>query len=246
MKYKKKAITSLVALLLIGMTIYSYFWINDYYKPMKIATDAMLTKGGVTVINKNNWIVFEPQRKKLTAGFIIYPGGKVAPEAYAPTARAIAAEGFEVVIIKMPVNLAVFGIGKATEVIGAFPEIKKWAIGGHSLGGVMAARYVLNNPTKINGLVFWASYPDKDMTKQNVACISISASKDSFVNKDKLAETSNFLPAGAKSIVVNGGNHSGFGYYGLQKGDNKAEISREKQQEEVVAATVGLLKNIIE
>ena len=51
------------------------------------------------------------------AGLILYPGGLVDPQAYAPAARDIASAGFLVVIPPMPLDLAVFAPGKAGEVI---------------------------------------------------------------------------------------------------------------------------------
>ena len=72
---------------------------------------------------------------------IFYPGGRVDPRSYAPAARAIAAQGYLAVITPMPLNLAVFTPGRAAQVIAAYPEIHTWAIGGHSLGGAMAANF---------------------------------------------------------------------------------------------------------
>ena len=41
---------------------------------------------------------------------------------------------------------------------------------------------------------------------------------------------------------IKGGNHSQFGYYGFQRGDNKAEITREKQQQEILAAILTFIE----
>jgi pimeloyl-ACP methyl ester carboxylesterase len=38
-------------------------------------------------------------------------------------------------------------------VIAAHPEIERWAIGGHSLGGTMAASYADDHRATISGLV---------------------------------------------------------------------------------------------
>jgi len=39
----------------------------------------------------------------------------------------------------MPLNLAVFDPDKASEVITTFPKVINWVVGGHALGGSMAA-----------------------------------------------------------------------------------------------------------
>jgi len=42
-------------------------------------------------------------------------------------------------VIKLPPQLQLED--KAAEVITAYPELEYWAVGGHSLGGAMAARF---------------------------------------------------------------------------------------------------------
>jgi Alpha/beta hydrolase family len=44
--------------------------------------------------------------------------------------------------------------------------------------------------------------------------------------------------------VIQGGNHSQFGDYGLQPGDNEATITRADQQKQVVDATAQFLKEL--
>ena len=80
---------------------------------------------------------------------------------YAPLLREISAGGYAVYLVKMPLSLAVLGVDKATDVIAAHPEIEFWYIGGHSLGGSMAANYIYNNPTGMEGLK--TRYPVKDL-----------------------------------------------------------------------------------
>jgi hypothetical protein len=44
-------------------------------------------------------------------------------------------------------------------------------------------------------------------------------------------------------VLIEGGNHSQFGYYGVQLGDNSAGISREQQQELTVEGVLAALRN---
>lgn len=109
-------------------------------------------------VDTDSWLAFLPTEGSKATGFIFYPGGRVDPRSYAPAARAIAAAGYPAIIVPMPLNLAVFGAGKADEVKQAFPEVTRWAIGGHSLGGAMAANYAGSNPDGVDGLVLWAAW----------------------------------------------------------------------------------------
>ncbi len=196
----------------------------------------------VQVIEQNGWMVFQPAAGEPSTGFIFYPGGRVDARAYAPLLRDIAAQGYLAVIVPMPLNLALFGVNAAADVQAAFPAIQTWAVGGHSLGGAMAARYAQANP--VAGLVFWASYPDIDLSQTPLAVVSIYGTRDGVANAESLENSRALLPTGTRWVAVEGGNHSGFGSYGLQPGDNEATISADDQRAQVVAATVELLASL--
>jgi pimeloyl-ACP methyl ester carboxylesterase len=205
---------------------------------MPEAMTALQTNTQVEV-EKNGWIEFTPKMGVPSTGFIIYPGGRVDPTSYAPIAQAISEQGYLVAIIPMPLNLAVFGINRASQVIAAHPEISHWAIGGHSLGGSMAASYAHDHPDLIDGLVLWASYPasSDDLSKFGLDVLSISGSQDGLVNQDKILEAASLLPEATHLLEIQGGNHAQFGWYGPQPGDGTAAISRQDQQEAVIRAT---------
>jgi dienelactone hydrolase len=183
-----------------------------------------------------------------SAGVIFYPGGKVDPRAYAPPMHQIAAQGYLAVIVPMPLNLAVLAPGKASQVMAAYPEIKDWIIGGHSLGGAMAAHFVKQNPTLLDGLFFWAAYPASgdDLSQMDLKVVSISGSLDGLATPDKIDASRVLLPADSIWIPIEGGNHAQFGWYGDQPGDNSAEINREEQQQIAIQAVLDLLKTIIQ
>ncbi|BBF43638.1 carboxymethylenebutenolidase-related protein [Lachnospiraceae bacterium KM106-2] len=223
-----------------ALMVYGVYWINDTYKPMAEAKEAMVGDGEVTVTN-DTYITFKP-KKDTDTGFIFYPGGLVEPESYAPLCRAIAEEGYLVVIVPMKLNLAILSADRADGVIKEYPEIKNWAIGGHSLGGVMAAQYASKHE-EIKGVALYAAYPQGDQLQTSKAKImSVYGSKDGVADLTKVKSAS--LPKGSEWLVIQGGNHCYFGDYGMQKGDNKAEVSRTVQQTKAVAATVALLKAI--
>lgn len=163
-------------------------------------------------------------------GFIFYPGGLVDPAAYAPFAMALAERGIMTVIVPMPLDLAVLGSGKARAVIAARPEIRRWIIGGHSLGGAMAAEFAKKNPGKLSGIVFLASYPAKstNLSALPLKGLSIYGTRDGVAATDFEATLAR-LPAGSRLLQIEGGNHAGFGAYGPQKGDGEATIPRDEQ-----------------
>ena len=213
--------------------------------PMPEALAALQPDSQVSV-STEPWLVFQPAQQVPSTGFIIYPGGRVDPRAYAPQAHEIAAHGYLVVIVPMPLNLAVLGSGQASSVIQAFPDIEKWVIGGHSLGGSMAALYAYNHNDQIDGLVLWASYPasSNNLSNSAIKTSSISASLDGLATPDKIDASHSLLPADTTWVQIAGGNHAQFGWYGDQPGDNPATISRVEQQAQVIQSTLELLHSV--
>ena len=214
--------------------------------PQPEALAAMRSTDEVEVVT-DKWLVFHPRESTPNVGFIFYPGGLVDPRAYAPMARDIAAnKGSLVVIVPMPLNLAVLGSGKAAPVIESFPEIKKWAIGGHSLGGAMASQYAHRTPKSVSGLVLWAAFPpdSSDLSASTLAAMSIYGTRDGLVSIGEIEESRRLLPVDTEFVPIEGGNHAQFGWYGPQKGDLPATISHADQQAQAVAGTISLLDRL--
>jgi hypothetical protein len=220
-------------------------WAYTPLGPMPEALAALET-GPQVQVEAEPWLVFRPADDDPAAGLVLYPGGRVDPRSYAPAARGIAAEGYLVVIVPMPFNLAVFGAGRAAEVMAAFPDVERWAVGGHSLGGAMAARFARQNPERVDGLALWASYPagSDDLSGSGLQVVSVSATRDGLATPADIAASHPLLPADARWVAIEGGNHAQFGWYGAQDGDNPATISREDQQAEIVGATARLLSDL--
>lgn len=214
--------------------------------PYEAETTAIERMNQSIIENNENWIVFDPEGYVPSTGLVLYPGARVDYRAYAPHAEAIAEAGFKVIILPMPLNFAFLGINKAEEVIAAFPEIRTWAVGGHSLGGAMAAEFIKTHPASVKGLVLWAAYPgeNNDLSTTNLQVLSVYASNDEIANLEEIESSKLRLPDETVYLRIDGGNHAGFGWYGSQKGDGALEISKVNQQNQIVAATVTFLKTL--
>ena len=220
-------------------------WAISARRPQTEALEAMKSNHLVDV-QTDRWLVFRPKEKEPEVGFILYPGARVDVRAYGPAAQAIAAEGYLVVIVPMPLNLAGFAINRAAKVINSFPEIVHWAIGGHSHGGAMAASFAYNNPETIKGLVLWSSYPasKNDFSARDVAVASIYETLDGRSVLKGIDSYRHRLPPHTSWVPIEGGCHARFGWYGLQKNENVPTISHEAQQEIITAATLDLLAQV--
>ncbi len=245
MKKPRKRLLMLSPIILIGLSIIFFIFLTtSYYKSIDETLAIFQSDSSVTIEN-GKYITFTPKISTDT-GFIFYPGGKVSENAYAPLCKSIAREGYKVVIVPMPLKLAIFGKNKATDVESSYPEIKNWAIGGHSLGGVMAASFAYTNPSSIKALILYAAYPQdsNNMSAQNIKVVSIWGSKDGVADISKIKAAEKLLPKNSIFQSIEGGNHSQFGNYGFQKGDNLSTISTIQQQNIAVKSTVAALKEI--
>jgi len=239
------AILVLLVIAAVGFVI----WGSTPQGPGDIARQALVSDSLVQVEETSqSWIVFTPVGAQPDTGFIFYPGGHVEYRSYAPALRQIASAGYKVVLVPMPFSLAVLDSGKAADVIESYPDIEYWAIGGHSLGGSMAASFAAGHPDQVKGLVLWASYPptSNDLSQTNLRVVSIYGSLDGVLNRVSLENTRGLLPKATTFIEIQGGNHAQFGDYGLQAGDNTAEISPEKQQEAAAQAAIQMLRQLAE
>lgn len=235
----------LIVVLIAVLAVFSGFivWAETPLGPMPEALAALKSDSAVTVTT-GRWLVFTPLNFTSKVGFIIYPGGRVDYRSYAPEAHAIAAEGYLAVIAPMAFNLAIFSQNAATDVINSYPQVKAWAIGGHSLGGVIAAQYCHDNLGKVQGLVLWAAYLESgtDLSKSNLQVTTIHGTLDGVVSESQIQNSLKQLPPNTIKVDVVGGNHGQFGWYGNQPGDNPAQTSREVQQGKIINATLDMLQ----
>ncbi len=223
------AILVVVALLVAG----TIWYVNDYYHADDIAlavvADADGDADGVVVKElPDGKIAFEPANP--TAGLVFYPGAKVQPEAYAPLLKQLAERGVLCVLVKPLFNLAIIDMDAANGIEGEFPEIDSWAIAGHSMGGVAACDYAERHENEFETVALLASYPAVDLSGFEGNVISLYGTEDGVLNYEKFADAQGLLPADAREVAIEGGNHAYYGNYGEQAGDGVARITRETQQ----------------
>ena len=230
LKNKRKRIifiTTLSALIVLAIIVGACaIYLGDYYRADEEAIGAFLPQG--TVWNEESGrIVFKPEGA--TKGFIFYPGGKVEYTAYIPLMQACAEEGILCVLVKMPFNLAVLDVNAADGIQNEHPEIKEWYIGGHSLGGSMAASYVYDNIEEYEGLILLGSYSTVDLSHTDLLVLSVFGSEDKVMNRKKYEDNKSNLPSNFTEVVIDGGCHAYFGMYGKQDGDGTPTVTNEEQ-----------------
>ena len=202
-------------------------YLGDYYRADHDAIGAFLPQGAAWKEEPDGTVVFKPEGA--TKGLIFYPGGKVEHTAYIPLMQACAEKGILCVLVEMPFNLAVFDINAADDIQKEYPEIESWYIGGHSLGGSMAASYLAEHAQDYDGLILLGSYSTADLSVSDLTVLSVFGSEDRVMNREKYEENKSNLPDDFIECVIDGGCHAYFGMYGAQDGDGTPLITNEEQ-----------------
>ncbi len=224
------SVASLLLLIVIGFIVY----INITYGPDQEAKQVYKDNG--------NSLTFGTEYEDSEIGFIIYPGGKVEPEAYSPLAKQLSDEGYLVVIAKFTFNLGIMDSNAADGIIEKYNEIDEWVIIGHSLGGTAASIYANDNDDIIHSVVFLGSYAYKNLSDNNLNTITITGSNDLVLDTEGFNDSLDNYPDNVNHYTIDGGNHAYFGNYGNQKGDGVATITNSEQQSQTIALILTLLQ----
>jgi len=186
-------------------------------------------------------IEFRPRQQHALGGIIFYQGGRCDPLAYAPLLRPLAVAGFHVFVPQMALRMAVTGANKAANIMRSSPEQRRWFIGGHSMGGSMAAGFAKKHQTELDGLFMIGSYaaamhamPDSDLP-----VLVINGTQDLEVRQSELDAQPDRLPAHTRHVSIVGGDHYQFGSFA---GENvNATISRDDQQAQTVTSLLNFV-----
>lgn len=206
-------------------------------------------------------MVFLPQNQEYRAVIVFYPGAKVEYTAYSGLMYRLAERGYICLLPKMADNVALLSINAVDTLKAARPdesdsvENLDWYLAGHSLGGVAATRYLAewtpgtesgahsekctpgtesgaHFSGEYKGVILCASYPMDSLAGTDMRLLSILGSNDTVVNMKNYEDSKKNWPADATEYVIQGGIHSYFGNYGIQKGDGEPEITADRQLDE--------------
>jgi len=234
-----KKVVAILGIICLSFTFVLGVYVADYYHAKHSYT--------YYVINARVKISHEGDITKLSnnaandKAIIFYPGGKVEAIAYLPFLETIALEGYDCYLIKMPLNLAVFDIDAADQIIEN-TDYNAYYLAGHSLGGAMASEYAYENQDKLAGLFLMGAYVTQDFSDTNFLIREFIGDNDLIINSSDVDNANKYFSSNSALITIVGGNHSNFGDYGLQANDGEALISASKQAQEVATAITDAIK----
>ncbi|HSD06611.1 alpha/beta hydrolase [Flavobacterium sp.] len=238
-KYKRNKVLKFIW---VPIGIVFMLWSFYCYQAHGVGEQYFESDSSIQVNDTDDFYSFTPT-KKFQDVFIFYPGALVDPKAYVPLCRKIAANNIQVYLIKMPWRLASVGYNKPKELHLFNDKTKIYILAGHSLGGKMAAQFAFENPTLINKLILLGTTHPRNfsLNTRKMAVLKIYGSKDGIADEKSIFNNKSKLPITAEFVKLDGANHSQFGYYGFQFGDNQAILDRDKQQAEILKTIMAFL-----
>lgn len=229
----------------------------NYYHVTEEGKQFIKSTHEVVVTSGEDYLFFDGDGDE--SALVFYPGAKVEYTAYGRLMMELAKSGTDCFLVKMPFNMAFLGMNKAEEIREQY-DYKKWYVGGHSLGGAMAANYASKNLENIDGVLLLGAYTVNDLQKteagktntlsgyetddtrelqnQDIHVLVAYGSNDQVVKMENIVAGRKLVPDNYEEVCIEGGNHAMFGDYGPQKGDGEAEITASEQVKKVVDSWV--------
>lgn len=233
----RRAVGGLVSVVVLVALV----WLRPF-AASEVAVTAMEGGDGVQVHDSPTHITLVPDGPAPTTGLVFQPGARVDPRAYVPLLTEVARSGYLVVVVKQPLGIGFTALGAPEEVIDDHPGVARWAVGGHSLGGVVAGIFARDHD--VDGLLLWASFPSESLAGRDLVASSVSGTEDLLTTPQDVEDSRADLPPGATFVAVDGAVHAFFGDYGDQPGDGTPTVSRTDAQARIVEASVALLDEL--
>lgn len=238
---KKKIIIAIICLIIAAVTVF-FVYTFYYTRGDTIATLSLNSSETVNCKRITKGYFFDGPGDKNC--LIFYPGERIEYTAYGPLMHELAKQGYDVILLNVPFNLAIFDIDRAnTYIDNEKYDYENWYVGGHSLGGYAASAYAASHADKIKGVVVLGAVPADSKIDDSLTEVIIYGSNDKLLDTAKLESIKSKFSSNTVLEVIDGGNHAQFGSYGIQNGDGEAKIKASEQVSKTVSIIVKAFKD---
>ena len=237
-------------LIVVGLLGYGIAWAQPFvFRPALVPgqdaiTDAASARARVSLDDVGGRVLsIRPETSDGDLLLVLYPGGLVRPQAYEWLGRALAEQGVQTVIPEFFADLAVTGKDRADALIAHYAAGRTVVIGGHSLGGAMAADYASRHADKLSGLILLAAYPAGgiDLTGTTFASLALMGENDQVAAASAVRGGLAQLSPTSTLEVIPGSAHACFGRYGPQAGDGIPSVDRASAEQAIIERVVAYL-----
>jgi pimeloyl-ACP methyl ester carboxylesterase len=200
--------------------------------------DVFLADGG-------SRLMLIPSGGELNTGLIMFPEGNMDIRTYAPIGQEIARRGYAVAFLSRRLETEASVAEENARIdalMAAYPQIKRWVVGGHTWGAQVGARFAAGFPDRVAGVVLWGARlsADSSLADTDLPVLMVYGTLDDQ-NVDLVASNRPWLPEQTVWTPIEGGNRVRFASFGPMAADVGATISAEEQQAQAAASTVEFL-----
>lgn len=239
-------LASILLTVLLAGWIAAIAWLRPF-PAVEPALSSMQSTSTVVVEESPTSITMLPGLDPSPVGVFFQPGARVDARAYAAVLRPLADAGFTVVIAKQPLGIGFLAPWAFESARDANPDVTRWVVAGHSLGGTVAAmeaeQHGTDEQAPVTGLLLYAAYPASDMSETlTSAVLSLSGSADGLATPSDIEDSKRDLPPDSAFIVIDGAVHSFFGDYGAQPGDGTPTIGHDEARAQISRESVDFVR----
>lgn len=178
-------------------------------------------------------------------GLVFFPDQRVDSRAEAPVLRQLAEAGYTVVVLAEPLGLDDPDPDEASDAVGRFPEVTRWVVGGHGVGGNAAAQWAAENAgAAAQGLVLHAASPTADLSGAPIPVRSIWGTLDTVVPAADIAASRHVLPPDTDFVRLPGVIHSSFADYGPLRGEKRSPFEPDVLFDQISDATLAFMEQV--
>ena len=222
--------------------------------PLVVGQDAVVGAGlgGISasyVDEAGSYLIVRPAGESRTL-FVFYPGGLVRPPAYEWLGHALAPLGRDHGHPPFSFRPCRDSAGPGGAACGASERrgqaFEQVILGGHSLGGAMAVRFIKRHPEDIDALVLMGAFgpASDDISGVKLPTLVLAAENDGLATLEEVRAGTARLPADAQLVEIEGAVHAFFGRYGPQRGDGLPTVSRAAAEADILAALTSFFRNL--
>ncbi len=227
-----KLVFKIIIITFVSLNTLLIVYTMSSYQPLPQMEDLIVLDGNITESSDSNSYTYTPDSYEIN--IIIIPGGKVNPDSYKYLAANIANEDYKVTIIYPHYNLAILQPNQAKKYL---EDDKTNIIIGHSLGGAVGS--MVAEDERVDSLILLGSY---SVNEFDIPVFNITGSNEVLLENEKYYDSFDGL-SNHKEIIIGGGGHAFFGFYGEQKGMPSADISNQDQQDIVIDLIINYIKD---
>jgi len=229
----EKIMQTLVVILIISLIATIFLGIYSLISYEKAQPIIERTAESYRYEETDDWYLFSSNKNNDTIAIFFYAEPRIDEKSYFYLANMLQRKGYDVFIARSLFHQPLFSWSLVGKAMAAYPKYQAWYIGGHGSGNVATSRYLTHDQEeKVAGAFYFGDVPeDRVMSLQRPTLVLLGADDGVFDWVRYEEEKYKYFVSHVELQIIEGGNHTYFGYYPLDGYDNVGSLSPKDQQD---------------